>query len=409
MRSFLVIFLTLMSFVMSGAVSRAQGFSGLARIDPAASSITDVRRGLVVDLGLSQAVPYRVFTLDDPARLVVDFREVDWTGLSPEALLQASHATGVRFGTFRPGWSRMIVDLAGPMALVTASMATDAATGDARVTLRLSETSAADFSAKAGAPDDPGWDLPDPASVPAPKARQRGDRPLQVVLDPGHGGVDPGAERDGLSEADLMLRFALELKEALVRAGNFEVTLTREDDSFVPLETRITLARAAGADVFLSLHADALAEGGASGATIYTLSDSASDEASELLAQRHDRADLLAGVDLTEQDDVIASVLMEMARRDTTPRSDSLADHLVRSLRDSIGRMHKRPRLSAGFSVLKAPDFPSVLIELGFLSSPQDITNLQTPEWRARAIMGIRQALQSWAVSDAAEAGLLRQ
>ena len=405
MRSLIVLVLSL----MLGAPVVAQGFSALARIDPDDSSITDTWRGVNVTLQLTQAVPYRVFTLDGPPRLVMDFREVDWAGLSPEALLQAGHVTDVRFGVYRPGWSRMVVDLAGPMTLRAAEMRTDKGAATARLLINLEPARAEDFAAASGAPRDPVWDLPVPAVVAAPKERQKGDRPLVVVLDPGHGGVDPGAERGGISEADLMLRFALELKEALVRSSNFKVTLTRETDEFVPLETRITLARAAGADVFLSLHADALPEGEASGATIYTLSDSASDTASELLAERHDRADLLAGVDLIEHDDVVANVLMEMARLDTTPRSERLAKQLVQSLRDAVGRMHKRPRLSAGFSVLKAPDFPSVLIEVGFLSSPQDMANLQTPEWRARAIMGIRHALQAWALEDAAEAQLLRQ
>jgi N-acetylmuramoyl-L-alanine amidase len=229
-----------------------------------------------------------------------------------------------------------------------------------------------------------------------------------VVLDPGHGGVDPGAERDGVREADLMLTFARELKEVLRRAG-MQVVMTRDADVFVPLETRITVARAAQADLLLSLHADALAEGRATGATVYTLSETASDTASAKLAERHDRADLLAGVDLTRHDDVIADVLMDLARLESTPRSDHLADAVVEGLRQSVGGLHKRPRLSAGFSVLKSPDIPSVLVELGFLSSDRDRARLTDPDWRRRAAEGIRDALQAWAVEDAAEAALLRR
>ncbi len=229
-----------------------------------------------------------------------------------------------------------------------------------------------------------------------------------VVLDPGHGGIDPGAEYDGAVEGDLMLTFARELQEVLLRAGNFKVVLTREGDVFVPLEARVSLARNVGADVFLSLHADALVEGCASGATIYTQSDRASDIASRKLAERHDRADLLAGVDLSDQDDVIATILMELARTETAPRTDKLANALVSGLAQAVG-VHKRPRLSAGFSVLKAPDIPSVLIELGFLSSPRDLQRLRDPEWRKRAAKGVRVALQAWAAADAADALLLRK
>lgn len=185
--------------------------------------------------------------------------------------------------------------------------------------------------------------------------------------------------------------------------------MTREDDVFVPLESRISIAHAARADVMLSLHADALAEGRASGATIYTLSETASDEASEKLAERHDCADLLAGVDLSNQDDVIAGVLMDLARLETAPRSDQLAEALVEGLRHSVGGLHKRPRLRAGFSVLKSPSFPSVLVELGFISSARDRKNLTDPNWRARAAQGIRDALQVWSVEDAARADLVRQ
>jgi len=185
--------------------------------------------------------------------------------------------------------------------------------------------------------------------------------------------------------------------------------MTRDDDIFVPLEMRVSIARMAGADVFISLHADALAEGRARGATIYTLSEIASDVASEKLAERHDRGDLLAGVDLTEHDDRIARVLMELARNETQPRSDRLADALVAGLHDTIGPLYKRPRLEASFSVLKAADIPSVLIELGFLSSETDRENLTSEDWRAAAALGIRDALLAWAAADAAEAELLRQ
>ena len=185
--------------------------------------------------------------------------------------------------------------------------------------------------------------------------------------------------------------------------------LTRDDDIFVPLEQRQSVARAAGADVFISLHADALLEGRASGATIYTLAPEATDIASEKLAERHDRQDLLAGVDLSDQDDPVALVLMDLARLQTEPRTDRLANALVSELHRNIGNMHKRPRLKAAFSVLKSPDIPSVLIELGFMSSARDLANLQSPEWRARAAAGVRDALRLWAAGDAAEAELLRQ
>jgi len=392
----------------AAAGGMAQELSALARVNAARSGVTDAGQGIELRLDLSQPVPFRVRTLDAPPRLVVDFREIAWDGIAPDALLRGSRASGLRVGPVRPGWSRLVLDLTGPFAVQTAEMRRDDATGRADLVMRLAPVSAADFAAAAATPEAVLWGLPQAVALAPPRQRQDGSRPLRVVLDPGHGGIDPGAERGGVREADLMLTFARELKEVLLRAG-VEVALTREEDSFVPLDSRLSIARAAGADVFLSLHADVLAEGHATGATIYTLSDTASDKASQKLAERHDRADLLAGVDLSHQDDVIADVLMDLARRDTAPRSDALADALVAGLRQAVEHMHKRPRQSAGFSVLKSPDIPSVLIELGFLSSKRDRENLTDPEWRRKAAQGIRDALLNWAQSDAAQATLLRK
>ena len=300
MGSVLRIFVLIILVLLGGAVqSRAQELSALARLDPSQSFIRDARRGgLAIDLHITQAVPYRVFTLDDPRRLVVDFREVNWGGGAAAALLSGSNASAVRFGQFRPGWSRMVVDLAAPMSVQAAGMLTDPNDGEATVQLRLSATDAASFTARSGTPDSVQWGQPEVAELADMIPRRSGEGPLVVVLDPGHGGLDPGAEQGGETEAELILTFARELKEVLTRAGGFHVVMTRNEDIFVPLEMRVSIARAAGADVFLSLHADALSGGQAAGATVYTLSETASDVASQTLAERHERSDLLAGVDL---------------------------------------------------------------------------------------------------------------
>ncbi|MFN3607024.1 MAG: N-acetylmuramoyl-L-alanine amidase, partial [Cypionkella sp.] len=190
----------------------------------------------------------------------------------------------------------------------------------------------------------------------------------------------------------------------LLRTGEIDVVMTREADIFVPLEARISIARAANADAFLSLHADALQEGGAQGATIYTLADEASDAAAAALAERHDRDDLLAGVDLTAQDDLVARVLMDMARLETTPRIARLANALEDAIKAQGIKMHRRPQQEAGFSVLKSPDIPSTLLELGFMSSPADLANLQDPAWRARMANAVKDALIAWAMAERAAA-----
>jgi N-acetylmuramoyl-L-alanine amidase len=390
-------FLRLLSMllVLLAGPAGAEDLSALARIEPLRSGIVATADGgLELRFGLSQPVPWRLRLMDDPPRLIIDTREVDWRGV--EALAVVRPGADLRAGAFRPGWSRLVLELQGPQKVVRAEMKTGLET---RLDLVLAPTDAASFKAEAARPDLPDWALPAASAVPPPKAEGRG--PLVIVLDPGHGGIDPGAEREGQTEAALMLTFARELKEALVRDGRFQVVLTRDDDVFVPLETRTSIAREAGADVFLALHADALAEGEAQGATVYTLAAEASDAASEALAERHDRDDLLAGVDLSRQDDTVAEVLMDMARTETAPRTERLADAIVTAIKAAKIRMHRHPHQTGGFSVLKSPDIPAALLEVGFLSSDRDFKRLSDPAWRATLAQALVQALNAWADEDA--------
>ena len=384
----------------------AQEFSGLARLEVEGSGVVDTQDGITLNLHLSQGVPYRVFTLDGPERLVLDFREVDWGAVDGPALDQSERVTALRMGGFRPGWSRMVVDLDGPYALESADLQLVAQTGHAKLEVVLTPSEAEAFALAVGAPDLPGWEVPkteEPVQA-APK-----DGPMLIMLDPGHGGIDPGADQGGVLEKDLMLLFAIELKELLVRSGDVEVMLTRNSDSFVSLERRVAIAHQAGADLFLSLHADALSEGHAHGATVYTLSESASDAASAALAERHDRTDILAGIDLSGQDDVVADILIDLARMETQPRADRLAEALRLGIKQRGLKLTGRPMRSAGFSVLKSPDIPSVLLELGFLSSPKDRGNLKNPEWRAVMAASIRDAIMAWRRADEATSDLVRQ
>ncbi|SPJ23926.1 N-acetylmuramoyl-L-alanine amidase [Palleronia abyssalis] len=381
--------------------------TALARIDPDRSRIEDFGANLHVELALSQPVQWRVFTLDAPRRLVMDFSEVDFSGVDLEALVASDIVAGLYRGRFREGWSRLVIELGAPMRIETAGLAIAGIEG-AVLKLQMAPTTQERFDAEVGLPDDAAFALPQPEEVAPPVMRQLGDRPLRVTLDPGHGGFDPGAEVGGSRESDLMLQFALELAEILNAAG-MEVSLTRTDDAFVPLPDRVGVARARQADLFLSLHADALAEGAASGASVYTLSSEASDDASQKLAERMDRTDLLAGVDLQIADDEVATILQEMVRAETGPRSAALADEIVNGLSRATGDLHKRPRLSADFSVLRGADIPSVLIELGFLSSDRDRHNLLDAAWRREAAHGIREGVETWARADAAEAKRLMQ
>lgn len=388
-------------------------FSGLARLDVGQSVVADapggMPDGMAVTLYLSQPVPYRVFTLADPMRLVLDFREVDWRGATPEGLIDTRAARDVHFGSFRPGWSRMVIELARPMQVTEAGMAVGDQDGTATLKVVMADVTADAFAAGAGAPPDPAWDQAAEVTPSLTAAPQGPGGPLVVVIDPGHGGIDPGAERAGLVEAQLMLTLGLELAEAVNRSGDMRAVLTRTEDTFVPLAERMTIARAAGAGALISLHADALEEDAASGASVYTLSDEALDQASARMAERHNRGDLLAGLDLSGQDDTVATVLMDLARLETGPASIRLADVLVAEMTAAGTVMNRHPRREGPLAVLNAADFPSVLIETGFLSSEADRARLSSSEGRALIVAGILAGLQVWAAEEAALAPLLRQ
>ncbi|SMO52822.1 N-acetylmuramoyl-L-alanine amidase [Paracoccus laeviglucosivorans] len=388
--------------------------SALARVDLVNSSLVAEGRDrgrprpLELELTISQPVPYRVYFLDGPPRLVVDFREIDFAGTDANALRGRELVPALRWGRFRPGWSRMVMELPGPYALRTAVQApARGGAAGALVRLDIEPVEAEDFVTRGNALSAL-WDLPKPSAIAPPEAHRHTGRPLRIAIDPGHGGHDPGAQVGAIYEAAVMLGFARELTETLTRAG-FEVVPTRTDDSFVPLEQRMTIARAGRADLFISLHADALPVGQAAGLSLYTWNQDADDRASRELAIRHDRDDLLSGVDLQGADDQVANVLMDLARMDTQPRSEAFAKFVVSELNKAGLAMHSRPIRGAAFSVLKSPDIPSVLVELGFLTDPGDRANLFDPAWRAQTAQAIARGIGAWAQDDAIRAGLSRR
>lgn len=370
------------AWALWGAGAPAQDLAALARLDPTGSAVMADGEELALTLVLSQPVPWRLRTHDAPPRLVVELREVDWRG----AAFPPAGASSIDLGHV-DGWSRLTVTLAAPMAVASAGMRVDEATGAARLDVALAPTDAASFAA-AATPEGP------PPPDPAPP-----DDRFVVAIDPGHGGVDPGAEREGLREAHLMLALGVELAEALRRQG-VDTVLTRDVDDFVSLPARVSIARAGGADVLVSLHADALAEDEARGASVYTLSAEAVDEASARVVARHGRDDLIGGLDLLAQDDAVATALLDLARAATQPRSERLAAALVDGLGGAGAALNGRPLREAPLAVLDAADFPSALVEVGFLSDGGDRARLSTPEGRALVVAGLVAGLLAWRAAE---------
>ena len=218
------------------------------------------------------------------------------------------------------------------------------------------------------------------------------------MLDPGHGGIDTGTKSSGGElEKDIVLNVALRLRDRLEKAGKCRVLMTRTDDTFVPLADRVRMARSAGASLFVSIHADALPrrEGDAQGASVYTLSETASDSEAARLAEKENRADVIAGVDLKTEPDDVAGILIDLAERETKSFSLQFAHKLVGELKTAT-RLHKTPLKSAGFRVLRAPDVPSVLVELGYVSNRQDLQSLLSEPWRNRTAETIAKAIETY-------------
>lgn len=363
-----------------------------AQVDPARTLVEIVGkdrgkpRPVSLVIGLSRAVPHRIAIIDDPPRLVVDLRETS----VPDGPAGADDPLALRWGPAPQGGARAVLPLPGPMALDHAHMT---AAAQAALTIDLAPVAPEAFQPR---PDPNGVlrGLPEPARTDAGPTAAADGR-LRVVLDPGHGGFDPGAQVDGVSEAALMLGFSLELATVLRELG-VEVVLTRENDSFVALEDRTTVARARGADLFISLHADALPAGEAAGATIYVWDAQSNDRAARQLALMHDRSDILAGLDLSDADEDVSHALMDLARLDTQPRSADAARVLAAELNAAGVQMHRIPIRGAAFSVLKSPDIPSLLIELGFLTDPDDRANLLDPAWRARMARALAAGIIAW-------------
>jgi N-acetylmuramoyl-L-alanine amidase len=293
-----------------------------------------------------------------------------------------------------PGGSRMVFDLAKPARIEKAFVMDPADGAPARMVLDLATTDRESFLRKVAldnklAPADAAAQKPGPAS---------GDtRPL-VVLDPGHGGIDTGTKSPaGDMEKDIVLDFAKRLRERIEKAGKYRVLMTRSDDTFVPLPDRVKIARDAGATLFVSIHADSLPkkEGDAAGATIYTLSETATDPEAARLAEQENRADVIAGVDLKDEPDDVAGILLDLAQRETKTFSVQFAHTLVGDLKETT-RLYKIPMKSAGFRVLRDPDVPSVLVELGYVSNKQDLASLMSDSWRNRNADSVAKAIDEY-------------
>ena len=343
---------------------------------------------------MDRAVPYKIFTLADPFRIVIDFPKVSWRVSEARMRTAAGLVSRFRFGLFQPGNSRVVVDVKAP-AIVTKHFILPPKGGEPRrFVVDLKPVTRDAFIAGARSAQSKNWTKQKrPASVsgatPKPERKRSGDRRRVIVLDPGHGGVDPGTVGvTGSYEKHITLAVAKVAKNVLEASGRYRVVLTRTRDVYVRLRDRFEIAHNNKAEMFISLHADSIGSRKIRGGSIYTLSDKASDKEAEDLANKENKSDIIAGADLTGYASEVSRVLIDLAQNDTNRESWHLAKMLVGELKKKIKLLRTSHRY-AGFAVLKSPNVPSALVELGYLSNRTDEKNLKSPRYRK----GIGQAL----------------
>ncbi len=389
-----------------------------------ALTITGARIGAHTDktrlvFEMDEPQDFRAFVLENPYRLIIDLPQFQWkaSGLDGAA---AANITSIRHGALKPGISRVVLDLKKPIAiqnaffvppqsgkpdrlvidfnLVPSSVFDQTKTsvfGDLNVEAQTPTAATSTPFAIASAdgaiplpPEKPDYSAPSPSSG--------AYKPL-IIIDPGHGGVDPGAiGKNKINEKDVVLKLGRELRDQLLATGRYRVMMTRDSDIFIRLRDRVKFARDNGGDLFVSIHADSIDKPDVQGASVYTLSEKASDEQTAKLAARENKADLIAGIDLSHEDEEVASILVDLATRDTMNQSKFFAGNLVKVLQGGGVKTLPSTHRSAGFAVLKAPDIPSILVEAGFMSNNSEANRLNTPAYRKQVAGALQRGIDAY-------------
>lgn len=379
--------------------------------------VTDMRVGAYaqatrVVFDFSDQLEFTVFTLANPYRVVIDMPEVGWR-LPPRPLpKQTGLFDKLRYGRFQVGQSRVVLDMVKPVAIANAFVLKPESGLPHRLVLDLVATTESAFASRLKGPAllvtaDRAYSAPPPVlstvtqtsqfrlAPRKPALRPNGTKRV-VVIDPGHGGVDPGTiGRSGVYEKHITLALGRELKRRLDASGRYRAVLTRSRDIFIRLRDRVQIARDAGADLFISIHADTIKDRAISGASVYTLSERASDKEAAALAEKENKADLIAGIDLSHESPEVANILIDLAQRESMNQSSNFAGILVQRLKHRA-RVLRNTHRFAGFAVLTAPDVPSVLLESGFLSNRADEKRLRSKAYRAKIATAAVEALDAY-------------
>lgn len=386
------------------AAALAEKAPAMPQAVASSAELTDNGEAAILTFTISAPVEASAFVLGEPDRVIVDLPALAFQ-LDPQVGRPAkppARRGGIgaarivdffRFGSFAPGRSRVVIDLSGPARVVRTDIAKLADRDGYRLTIQLAKTDRAAFraavqtsrvdmaAAETAAKNDPAL----PASTALPR----------IVIDPGHGGIDSGAMVGGLIEKAVVLDFAKALAAKLTATGHYNVVMTRDDDTFISLGDRVKMARDGNAALFVSVHADTLSETDVTGATVYTVSDKASDAQAARVAEKENQSDAAAGVEGKEDASGVSDILFDLTRRETRAYSHVFA-HTLANYWKVAARLNKNPERSAGFRVLTAPDVPSVLLELGYLSNEKDASALNSQDWRDKAATQVADAIETF-------------
>ncbi len=407
----------LLSLAVSGAIAQTKGFIGaraalagepqmVAQAVASTAELSETGDMATLAMTLSAPVEVSAFVLSEPDRVIIELPAVDFqldprTGKSAKPLPRhgGQGAPGhlidsFRFGAFAAGRSRIVIDLGGPARVVRSDVVKIPDKDGFRLLIQLAKTDRAAFHAAAQAARD--HIAATSTDAPSPKSDTAAAPALpRIVIDPGHGGVDSGAMVGGLIEKFVVLDFAKTLAAKLTATGRYTVVMTRGDDTFISLGDRVKMARDRNAALFVSVHADTLSEQDVTGATVYTVSGKASDSEAARVAEHENQSDVVAGVDGKEETNGVSDILFDLTRRETRAYSHVFA-HTLANYWKVAARLNKNPERSAGFKVLTAPDVPSVLLELGYLSNEKDAAALNSADWRDKATTQVANAIEAF-------------
>lgn len=389
-----------LAFAVLSAAARAQDTTPL----PALPNVMDVRVSdtperarLIVDL--AGKTEFALVSLDGPNRLAIDVRAATFSVPQPTGEPAGEGiVSGYQIEQAAPDRVRTVLTLTQPAQVQQAYVLDAFEDQPARLVVDIIPATPEEFAANVAKDKATSTDIAAAPAQPTPAGGSElpaATRPL-VVIDPGHGGIDSGAEAaNGIKEKDIVLAFALKLQQLLVESGRVDVALTREDDTFLRLEERVGLARRNKADLFISLHADSFQQPEIRGASVYTRDENATDVLDKVLADNENKTDVIAGFTMPQMAPEVVDILIDLMRREMRKQSYVAAQAIVHQLEPSV-QLRRFPVRQADFFVLQAPDVPSVLIELGFLSNATDMANLMQSDWQDRTANALARGISTY-------------